>query len=194
MKKLLLVLIVLFLSLSLFSGCAKGPVKFTIEMADGGTMSGELYPDIAPKTVENFVKLCKEDFYKGLVFHRVIEGFMIQGGGYSDSIYQGDFTEKTADTIYGEFLTNGFENTLSHERGVISMARLGNDPNSQSSQFFIMHESNPSLDGNYAAFGKITDGLDLIDKIATVEKTALNPLFTDVPKDAQIIKTIRIEE
>lgn len=194
MKKFISLLLILILSLSLFSCKANGPIKFTIEIADGRSMSGELYPDIAPKTVENFVKLCNEDFYKDLVFHRVIEGFMIQGGGYSGGIYEGDFTEKPANTIHGEFMTNGFENTLSHERGVISMARLGNDPNSGSSQFFIMHEDNPSLDGNYAAFGKITEGLHLIDEIATCEKIALNPLFTDVPKDAIVIKTIRIEE
>ncbi len=194
MKKFLSVLLILILSFSLFSCKSDAPIKFTIEMADGKTMSGELYPDIAPKTCENFVKLCKEDFYAGLVFHRVIEGFMIQGGGYSDSIYNGDFTEKPAESIYGEFDINGFENSLSHTRGVISMARLGNDPDSASSQFFIMHKDSMSLDGNYAAFGKITEGLELIDEIATTETTALNPLFTDVPAKTQTIKTIRIEE
>ena len=138
-------------------------INFTIEMEDGGVMKGELYPKAAPKTVENFVKLCNEKFYDGLIFHRVIPGFMIQGGGYD-----ADMNEKETKTIPGEFSSNGFDNPIKHERGVISMART-QVPDSASSQFFIMHETSPHLDGEYAAFGKITEGLDVVDEIANTE-------------------------
>ncbi len=164
------------------------PIKFTIEMTDGTQMKGELYPEIAPITVENFVKLCEEDFYAGTIFHRVIPGFMIQGGGFDESL-----TEKPTDSIKGEFSANGVENSLKHIRGVISMART-TLPNSASSQFFIMHASNTSLDGNYAAFGKITDGLDVVDKIATTPTEYQNAMFQDIPVEPQVIKTIRIEK
>ena len=159
------------------------PIHFTIEMADGGVMKGELYPKLAPATVENFVKLCKEGFYDGLIFHRVIPGFMIQGGGYDQ-----DMKEKPTDSIKGEFTSNGFTNELKHTRGVISMARTS-DPNSASSQFFIMHADAPHLDGEYAAFGKITEGLDIIDEIAENE-TATN----DIPVNPQVIKSITIQD
>ena len=166
---------------------AQKPVNFTIEMEDGSVMKGELYPDIAPITVENFIKLCDEDFYAGLIFHRVIAGFMIQGGG-DDT----DLNDKDADTIKGEFSSNGVENNLSHTRGVISMARTP-VPDSASSQFFIMHADYPALDGQYAAFGKITDGLEVIDKIANVETQSLSNGMDDVPIEPQIIKAITID-
>ncbi len=158
------------------------PIRFTIEMEDGGVMKGELYPKLAPATVDNFVKLAKEGFYDGLIFHRVIPGFMIQGGGYDQKM-----KEKPADAIKGEFTSNGFTNELKHTRGVISMART-NDPDSASSQFFIMHADAPHLDGEYAAFGKITAGLDIIDEIAETE-TATN----DIPVNPQVIKSITIQ-
>lgn len=158
------------------------PICFTIEMEDGGVMKGELYPKLAPATVDNFVKLAKEGFYDGLIFHRVIPGFMIQGGGYDQKM-----KEKPADAIKGEFTSNGFTNELKHTRGVISMART-NDPDSASSQFFIMHADAPHLDGEYAAFGKITEGLDIIDEIAETE-TATN----DIPVNPQVIKSITIQ-
>ena len=169
------------------------PIGFTIEMQDGSVMKGELYPDVAPITVANFVKLCNENFYDGLIFHRVIAGFMIQGGAFTEELYSGNMNQKAASSIKGEFAANGVENDLKHERGVISMART-NQPNSASSQFFIMHQDSPSLDGNYAAFGKITEGLEVIDKIASVETGKLNAMFDDVPKEAQVIKTIKIDE
>ncbi|MBQ7793550.1 MAG: peptidylprolyl isomerase [Clostridia bacterium] len=179
----------------LFSLCSCGgekadsePINFTIEMTDGSVMKGELYPDVAPITVENFVKLCKEDFYAGLIFHRVIPGFMIQGGGYDEQL-----NEKSADSIKGEFSENGVKNDLKHTRGVISMARTM-VPDSASSQFFIMHADAPSLDGNYAAFGKITEGLEVVDKIAATETGTVNAMFQDVPVEPQVIKTIKIEE
>ena len=149
-------------------------------------MKGELYPNLAPKTVDNFVKLVKDNFYDGLIFHRVIEGFMIQGGGYN-----ADMTPKEAETIVGEFTQNGFENNLKHTKGVLSMARTP-DPNSASSQFFIMHADAPHLDGAYAAFGRVTEGLEFVDEIATA-KTGTNDYgMSDVPVEPIIIKTIKI--
>ena len=174
-------------------GGQNAPIGFTIEMQDGSVMKGELYPDVAPKTVENFVKLCNENFYEGLIFHRVISGFMIQGGAFTEELYSGNMNQKSASSIKGEFTSNGFENNLKHERGVISMART-NEPNSASSQFFIMHQDSPSLDGKYAAFGKITEGLEVVDKIASVETGKLNAMFDDVPAEPQVIKTIKIDE
>lgn len=162
-------------------------IFFTIEMQNGDMMKGELYPDVAPKTVENFVSLCNENFYDGLIFHRVIEGFMIQGGGMDANM-----NEKEADTIKGEFSSNGVKNPLKHTRGVISMART-NVKDSASSQFFIMHEDSPHLDGDYAAFGKITEGLDVIDKIAGVETGTYQNVMSDVPVEPQVIKTITID-
>lgn len=163
-------------------------IAFTIELENGGVMSGELYPNLAPKTVENFVKLVKKDFYDGLIFHRVIRGFMIQGGGYDKNM-----TPKETQTIVGEFSANGFENSLKHTRGVLSMARTP-DPNSASSQFFIMHEDAPSLDGEYAAFGKITEGLEYVDEIAN-SKTGIDSTYgmSDVPVEPIIIKTITLD-
>lgn len=196
MKKIFSIILALSLLLMTCSCGEKknsAPIDFTIEMQDGSLMKGELYPDVAPITVENFVKLCNENFYEGLIFHRVISGFMIQGGAFTEELYNGNMNQKSADSIKGEFKANGVENNLKHERGVISMART-NQPNSASSQFFIMHQNSPSLDGNYAAFGKITEGLEVIDKIASVETGTLNAMFADVPMEAQVIKTIRIDE
>ena len=163
-------------------------IPVTIEMEDGGVMKAELYPEIAPTTVENFVKLADEGFFDGLIFHRVIPEFMIQGGGYDK-----DMNEKETDSIVGEFTANGFENNLAHTRGVLSMARTM-IPDSASSQFFIMHEDAPHLDGYYAAFGMLTDGFDVLDKIANVETGSLDNGMTDVPTEPQIIKTIKVEK
>ena len=136
----------------------KNPIV-TIEMENGGTMTAELYPEIAPNTVANFVNLVESGFYDGLIFHRVIPGFMIQGGDPN-----GNGTGGSEKTIKGEFSANGVENDISHVRGVISMARA-NDPDSGSSQFFIVHEDSTFLDGQYAAFGHVTDGMDVVDAI-----------------------------
>lgn len=131
-----------------------------IDVKDYGKITIELKPEVAPITVENFKKLVNEHFYDGLTFHRIMEGFMIQGG---DPL--GNGTGGSDETIKGEFSQNGFENKLSHTRGVVSMAR-SNDPDSASSQFFIVHEDSTFLDGQYAAFGVVTDGMDVVDKIA----------------------------
>ena len=135
----------------------------TITMKDGGVIKLELYPKIAPESVKNFISLANSKFYDGLIFHRVISGFMIQGG-----CPKGNGTGGPGYNIKGEFSANGVDNSLSHERGVISMAR-SNNPDSASSQFFIMHQDNDYLDGKYAAFGKVTDGMDVVDAIASVE-------------------------
>ena len=154
--------------------------EIIITMEDGGVIKAELYPNIAPKTVENFLALVEQNFYDGLVFHRVIPGFMIQGGGYDVRM-----NHKDAEAIPGEFTSNGFKNDLKHTRGVLSMARTS-FPNSASSQFFIMHADAPHLDGQYAAFGKVTEGMDVVDRIASVRTN-----FADTPLTPQIIKTIR---
>lgn len=162
-------------------------VDITIEMASGGIMKAELYPDVAPVTVENFVKLANEGFYDGLIFHRVIPGFMIQGGGYDEN-----YKLKEADSIVGEFSANGYKNDLKHTRGVLSMARTS-VPNSASSQFFIMHEDAPHLDGQYAAFGKLTEGYEVLDAIAETETASVSGM-DDVPVSLQVIKTIRVDK
>ncbi|MDD6716111.1 MAG: peptidylprolyl isomerase [Firmicutes bacterium] len=156
--------------------------KVTITMKDGGIMSGELYPDIAPITVENFKKLADEKFYDGLTFHRIIKGFMIQGGDPEGTGMGGP-----GYTIKGEFASNGVQNDLKHTRGVLSMARTM-DPDSAGSQFFIMHQDAPHLDGEYAAFGKITEGLDVLDRIASVKTN-----WSDQPWEEQVIESIRVE-
>ena len=137
----------------------KNPVV-TIEMENGDIMKAELYPEIAPNTVNNFISLIKKGFYDGLIFHRVIKGFMIQGG-----CPNGNGMGGPGYTIKGEFSQNGFTNNFKHTKGVLSMARAM-DPNSAGSQFFIMHETSPHLDGQYASFGKVVEGLDIVDKIA----------------------------
>ena len=157
--------------------------KFTIEMENGNVMKGELYPEIAPISVENFEKLCKEGFYDGLTFHRVIPGFMIQGG-----CPRGNGTGGPGYTIKGEFAANGVKNDLKHTRGVLSMARAM-DPNSAGSQFFVMVADAPHLDGQYAAFGKVTEGMDAADFIVNVRRD-----WNDKPIMPQVIKTITVFE
>lgn len=157
--------------------------KFTIEMEDGRIMTGELYEDIAPKTVENFEKLANDKFYDGLIFHRVIPGFMIQGGCPDGTGMGGP-----GYCIPGEFSANGFNNELKHERGVLSMARAM-DPNSAGSQFFIMTSTSPHLDGQYAAFGKVTTGMEVADEIVSSKRNR-----RDKPLSDQKIKSIRVED
>ena len=156
-------------------------MNIEIEMENGGIIKAELYPDTAPITVENFIKLIEDNFFDGLIFHRVIPGFMIQGGGYT-----ADGEHKEAPSIKGEFDANGVPNPLKHTRGVLSMARTM-FPNSASSQFFIMHDDAPHLDGQYAAFGMVTDGMDVVDEIAETPTD-----MSDKPLDEQVIKTIRL--
>ena len=158
-----------------------------INIKDLGTITAELYPEKAPITVANFVSLAKSGFYSGLIFHRVIAGFMIQGGGLDAS-----FDQKPAKAIKGEFARNGVPNDLKHTRGVLSMART-NMPNSASSQFFIMHADSPFLDGQYAAFGKVTDGMEIVDKIAS-SRTTRYGYYDDVPCDVVMIESVTVEE
>lgn len=150
----------------------KNPVV-TIEMEKGGQIKIELYPDIAPNTVNNFISLVQEGFYDGLIFHRVIPGFMIQGG-----CPQGTGTGSPGYSIRGEFMANGFVNDLEHKRGIISMARSMN-PNSAGSQFFIMVEDAPHLDRQYAAFGKVIEGMEVADSIVSVERDPYDKPFTE---------------
>lgn len=155
----------------------------TIEMENGDIIKAELYPEIAPNTVNNFISLVKNKFYDGIIFHRVIRGFMIQGGDP-----QGTGMGGSDKNIRGEFAANGFANPLSHKRGVISMAR-SRSFDSASSQFFIMHADGDFLDGQYAAFGRVTDGIEVVDEIAAVP-TDMN----DRPKVEQKIRTIEVVE
>ena len=162
--------------------------KIKITVRDFGEITAELYPDKAPKTVENFLSLIESGFFSGLIFHRVISGFMIQGGGYDES-----FADKDAESIKGEFAANGFaQNDLKHTRGVLSMART-NDPNSASSQFFIMHKDAPYLDRQYAGFGKVIDGIEVVDKIAAVP-TGRRGWFDDVPRVPVVIDSMEVIE
>ena len=160
---------------------AQNPV-ITITMDNGDVIKAELYPEIAPVSVNNFISLVKKGFYDGLTFHRVIEGFMIQGG-----CPLGNGTGGPGYTIRGEFSQNGFHNPLKHEAGVLSMARAMH-PDSAGSQFFIMHKAAPHLDGAYAAFGKETDGLDVVNKIAETDTD-----WNDAPLDPQVIRTITVD-
>ena len=154
----------------------------TIQMKDGGVMKAELYPEIAPASVKNFVDLASKGFYNGLIFHRVIPGFMIQGGDPEGTGMGGP-----GYTIKGEFAANGFKNDLKHTRGVLSMARAM-DPNSAGSQFFIMHEDSPHLDGQYAAFGKVIEGIEVVDKIASVKTD-----YNDRPYEDQVIEFMTVQ-
>ena len=166
----------------------KNTITATIEFEDYDDITLELYPDLAPKTVENFVELAEDGFYDGTIFHRVIDDFMIQGGGYDENL-----KAQKADTIKGEFAANGFENTLSHVRGVISMARA-QDMDSASSQFFIVQQDSTYLDGQYAAFGMVTDGMDVVDEIASVRTGSVAASgMEDVPVDPIVIETITID-
>lgn len=154
-----------------------------IDVKDFGTIKVELDEEAAPITVQNFLELVEDGFYDGLIFHRIISGFMIQGG-----CPNGTGTGGSGHNIVGEFAANGIDNPIKHERGVISMARAM-DPNSASSQFFIMHEDAPHLDGQYAAFGRVVEGMDVVDKIANVKTT-----FGDRPEEDVVINKITIEE
>lgn len=154
----------------------------TIEMDNGGIIQAELYPDVAPQSVRNFIYLIGKGFYDGKIFHRVIPGFMIQGG-----CPDGNGMGGPGYHIKGEFLFNGVENKLKHKRGVLSMARA-QAPNSAGSQFFIMHADSPHLDGQYAAFGKVTSGLEVVDEIAG---TATD--FSDRPKTMQVMKKVTVD-
>ena len=147
----------------------------TIQMENGDIMKAELYPEIAPNTVNNFISLIKSGYYNGLIFHRVINGFMIQGGCPDGTGMGGP-----GYCIKGEFSANGFANDLKHDEGVLSMART--------SQFFIMHKNSPHLDGQYAAFGKIIEGLDIVDRIATVKTD-----FADKPRQPQVMKSVTVD-
>ena len=160
---------------------AQNPIV-TITMANGEVMKAELYPEIAPNTVNNFISLVKKGYYDGLIFHRVIAGFMIQGG-----CPNGNGMGGPGYSIKGEFSQNGFKNTLKHTEGVLSMARAMN-PNSAGSQFFIMHQDSPHLDGQYAAFGKLVEGLDVVDSIAQV-----GTAWSDRPMVPQIIESMTVE-
>lgn len=158
--------------------------KIAITVRDFGTMTAELYPEKAPKTVENFLSLVDRGFFSGLIFHRIIKGFMIQGGGYNES-----FEDVEAAAIPGEFKANGFmANDLHHAPGVLSMART-QDPNSASSQFFIMHKDASYLDAQYAGFGQVIEGMDIVDRIASVP-TGRMGWFDDVPKTPVVIDKI----
>ena len=179
MKKLILALLALACLGTAFA--AQAPVA-TIEMMNGGIITLQLDPDMAPNTAANFIELANSGFYDGLIFHRVIEGFMIQGGDPTGTGMGGP-----GYAIKGEFAENGFENKLSHTRGVISMARSMN-PDSAGSQFFIMHQDGSFLDGQYAAFGIVTDGMDVVDAIAATQTDA-----NDRPVEDQVIKSIRVE-
>ena len=199
MKKRLYQCIVLLLPL-LLVGCGKkaapeedtmnaqNPIA-TITMEDGGVIKLELYPEIAPNTVKNFIHLANSGFYDGVIFHRVIEGFMIQGGDPD-----GRGTGGPGYRIKGEFSNNNHKNDLSHERGVISMARQGNPYfpasayNTAGSQFFIMHADSDFLDGDYAAFGKVIDGMDVVDRIVTTETDG-----SDRPLETQTMQSVRVD-
>lgn len=162
--------------------------KIKITVRNFGDMTAELYPEKAPKTVENFLSLIESGFFSGLIFHRVIKGFMIQGGGFNEA-----FEQQEAEAIRGEFLANGFmPNDLRHTRGVLSMARTS-DPNSASSQFFVMHKDAPHLDAQYAGFGKLTDGFDVLDQIASVP-TGRMGWYDDVPRTPVVIDKIEVIE
>ena len=207
MKKFLAVLICAFMVCTLITACGdktektpentaapeasaditqkeENKILVEITMKDGGKMQLELYPDVAPATVENFVKLVNDGFYDGLTFHRIIKGFMIQGGDPEGTGMGG-----SKDTIKGEFKQNGVQNDLKHTRGVISMARSQN-PNSASSQFFIMHDDAPYLDGQYAAFGKMVSGFEELDKLA--ETPVQDGNGTVAKGDQPQIETIKI--
>ena len=154
----------------------------TIEMENGDLIKAELYPEIAPNTVNNFISLVKKGFYDGVIFHRVIPGFMIQGGDP-----KGVGVGGPGYCIKGEFTANGFQNDLKHDRGVLSMARTM-APNSAGSQFFIMHENSPHLDGQYAAFGKVIEGIEAVDRIAETRTD-----YNDKPRTPQVMKKVTVD-
>ena len=160
----------------------KNPIV-TIEMNNGDVMKAELYPEVAPNTVNNFISLVNRGYYDGIIFHRVIRGFMIQG----DRIHFSSDARLYGYSIKGEFTQNGFKNDLKHEPGVLSMARTMM-PNSAGSQFFIMHQTSPHLDGQYAAFGKVIEGIEVVNKIADVATDRM-----DKPLEPQVMKKVTVE-
>lgn len=160
---------------------AKNPIV-TFTMENGDVFKAELYPEIAPESVNNFISLINKNFYDGLIFHRVIRGFMIQGGDPEGTGMGGP-----GYSIKGEFASNGFKNDLKHTEGVLSMAR-SMMPNSAGSQFFVMHKTSPHLDGDYAAFGKVIEGMDVVNKIAEVKTN-----FSDRPVEPQVMKTVTVD-
>ena len=166
-------------------------VHAVMKLTNGDEIELDLYPDAAPLTVDNFINLSKNGFYDGTIIHRVVKDFIIQGGGYDV-----EYNRKTgASEIKGEFISNGFKNKLKHERGVISMARIGTDPDSASSQFFIMQKAAPHLDGDYAAFGEVTKGMSVVDKIADSKIAKNTPAgLSELPEDLYVIEKITIEE
>lgn len=165
----------------LFIMAEKNPIV-TIEIAGGGSVKAELYPDIAPNTVNNFISLIKKGYYDGLTFHRIISGFMIQGGCPDGTGMGGP-----GYSIKGEFALNGVENNLKHTEGVLSMAR-SQMPDSAGSQFFIMHQTSPHLDGAYAAFGKVIEGMDVVNRIA---ETATD--YSDSPLEDQVMQSVTVD-
>ena len=160
---------------------AQNPIV-TITMADGSMIKAELYPEVAPNTVNNFISLIKKKFYDGTTFHRIIKGFMLQGGDPEGTGMGGPNY-----SIKGEFASNGFQNDLKHTPGVLSMARAMH-PDSAGSQFFIMHFDAPHLDGDYAAFGKVTEGMDTVNQIAEIETD-----FNDMPMEPVVMQTVTVE-
>ncbi len=189
MKKIISFGLVLLFALTLLSGCGSKKVGIhhvEIEVENYGVISVELNGDIAPITVKNFITLAEEGFYNGLTFHRIIDGFMIQGGDPN-----ADGTGGSKKKIKGEFSANGVNNTISHTRGVISMARRGDSNNSASSQFFIMHADAPHLNGQYAAFGYVTDGMDIVDQIC-IDTPVTDNNGTVVKSKQPVIKEIRV--
>ncbi|MBO4362753.1 MAG: peptidylprolyl isomerase [Clostridia bacterium] len=190
LTKILAAALIIAVAVCAFTACDKGngakpsdnPVA-TIVVKDYGTITVELYYDVAPNTVLNFISLANSGFYDGLTFHRVIKNFMIQGGDPN-----GDGTGGPGYVIKGEFTANGFENNLKHTRGVISMARRTKPLDSAGSQFFIMHVDYPSLDGQYASFGMVTEGMDVVDKIAATSTGKNDKPLTDV-----VIESIRVD-
>ncbi|MBQ4516159.1 MAG: peptidylprolyl isomerase [Clostridia bacterium] len=188
MKKTFLLLLSLLLIIGIFSGCSEknvyeGDVFTELELESGETIVMQLFPDVAPMTVKHFLENVEEKYYDGKVFHRAIKGFMIQGGSAD-----GNGVGGSGRTVKGEFKSNGIENNLKHTRGVVSMARTS-DPNSGSGQFFIMHAKAPHLDGQYAAFGKVVEGMDVVDKIAEMPVGGPNG---DALENKPVIKSIRI--
>lgn len=199
MKKAISLLICAVLFCLCFAGCGEKPqetpadttqhTKVKVVMEDGGEFVIELYPEYAPETCRNFIKLVNDGFYKGLTFHRIVDGFMAQGGSSDGQGYEG-----SDETIHGEFAVNGFEqNTLSHTRGVISMARA-QDYNSGSSQFFICYSDNytSSLDGRYAGFGKVIEGMEVIDGFADVQRTYNMSGELAVPVEPIVIRSMTV--
>ena len=190
MKKIFISLMAMLL-LVVSSGCKKAEdkqnktIQVVMEIKDYGDVTIELYEDVAPKTVANFIKLVESGFYDGLTFHRIIDGFMVQGGDPEGNGFGG-----SDEMIEGEFSSNGFKNDLKHEEGIISMAR-SKDPNSASSQFFIMVASAPHLDGSYAAFGKVVDGMDIIHKVAS-DARPIDNNGTILPEEQPVIKSVKI--